>query len=136
MMPKFGPKFLPDAVPPVPHFVVTASVTSLCYAVNGKATLSERGKGMVSVSQNSASWIPWREHKPARIRRGMRVAFKAAASRALADVPARVVAMGPRFRSGDYLVTIEYDRPRSYRNEVIQQIDAFGSELYPVDTRP
>ncbi len=91
---------------------------------------------MVSLSQNSASWIPWRERKPAQIRRGMRVAFKPTASRALAGVPARVVAIGPRFRSGDYLVTIEYDRPRSYRNEVIQQIDAFGSELYPVEAQP
>jgi hypothetical protein len=116
--------------------IVTASVTSLCYARGEKVRRSERGNVMVSVSQASASWIPWGQRKPAETRRGMLLAFKPTASRALADVPAEVVAIGPRFRSGDYLVTLEYARPRRYRNEVIQRIDAFRSELYPVEDQP
>ena len=66
---------------------------------------------MISASYTSASWIPWGQRKGARTRRGMILAFKPTASRALADVPARVVTIGPRFRSGDYLVTLEYARP-------------------------
>ena len=44
--------------------------------------------------------------------------------------------IGPRFRSGDYLVTLEYARPLTYHNEVIQRIDAFRSELYLVEDQP
>lgn len=87
---------------------------------------------MVSVAQTGASWIRWGRQQPAPTRRGMVLAFTPAASRALADIPARVIDIGPRFRSGDYLVTLEFDRPHQYHNEVIQRIDAFRSELYPV----
>ncbi len=87
----------------------------------------------MSASHTSASWIPWRQRKAASTKHGMILAFKPTASRALAGIPARVVAIGPRFRSGDYLVTLEYDRPITYHNEVIQQIDAFRSEIYQVE---
>lgn len=62
--------------------------------------------------------------------RGMTLAFRKTASQELADVPARVVDIWPRFRSGDYLVTLEYDQPIKFRNQVIRHIDAFFSELY------
>jgi hypothetical protein len=60
----------------------------------------------------------------------MVLAFTQTASQELADLPARVVDIWPRFRSGDYLVTLEFDQPITIRNQVIQQIDAFWSELY------
>ncbi len=91
---------------------------------------------MVTASLTSASWFPWARRKAARTRPGMLLAFKPAASRALAHVPARVVEIGPRFRSGDYLVTLEFPRPLTYHNEVIQRIDAFRSELYQVEGQP
>lgn len=62
--------------------------------------------------------------------RGMTLAFRETASQELADVPAHVVDIWPRFRSGDYLVTLEYDQPIKFKNQVIQHIDAFFSELY------
>jgi len=62
--------------------------------------------------------------------RGMTLAFRETASQELADVPARVVDIWPRFRSGDYLVTLEFDQPIKFKNQVIRHIDAFFSELY------
>ncbi len=67
---------------------------------------------------------------------GMTLAFKPTASSALADVPARVVYVWPRFRSGDYLVTLEYGQPMRYRNELVTHIDAFVSELYQPNEHP
>ena len=61
---------------------------------------------------------------------GMTLAFKPMASRVLGDIPAQVVAIWPRFRSGDYLVTLEYAAPIPYHGEVIQRIEAFRTELY------
>ena len=90
---------------------------------------------MVSTSSSSASWFPWTQWKTNRTRRGMLVAFKPTVSRVLADIPARVVDIGPRFRSGNCLVTLEFARPVTYHNEVIQRIDALRSELYPVEDR-
>ncbi|HSH78461.1 MAG TPA: hypothetical protein VLA19_08015 [Herpetosiphonaceae bacterium] len=58
--------------------------------------------------------------------------FKASASRELAGVPATVVAVWPRFRSGDYLVTLEFVQAVKYGNELLTQIDAFASELEPI----
>ena len=60
----------------------------------------------------------------------MTLAFKPMASRVLGDIPAQVVAIWPRFRSGDYLVTLEYAAPIPYHGEVIQRIEAFRTELY------
>ncbi len=62
--------------------------------------------------------------------RGMTLAFRATASQELADVPARVVDIWPRFRSGEYLVTLEFEQPVAFKDQLIQQIDAFFSELY------
>ena len=65
---------------------------------------------------------------------GMTVAFRPSAEADLADVPARVVAIWPRLRSGEYLVTLEYARPIACHHELIQQVEAFMSELYqPAD---
>jgi hypothetical protein len=61
---------------------------------------------------------------------GMRMAFTAAAEPALADLPATVVAVWPRFRSGDYLVTLEYPSPIKVGKEVVRHLDALMSELY------
>lgn len=63
---------------------------------------------------------------------GMMFAFKDTAARPFYGVPARVVSVWPRFRSGDYLVTLEYATPVRLRNENISHIDAFVSELEPV----
>ena len=71
--------------------------------------------------------LPQHAAKPAV---GMTVAFTAEASAELADIPARVIAVWPRFRSGAYLVTLEYAQPIAWHHEVIQQIEAFMSELY------
>ena len=71
--------------------------------------------------------LPQHAAKPAV---GMTVAFTAEASAELADIPARVIAVWPRFRSGAYLVTLEYAQPVAWHHEVIQQVEAFMSELY------
>jgi hypothetical protein len=60
---------------------------------------------------------------------GMTLAFKPTASEALAGMPAKVVYIWPRFRSGDYLVTLEYADSVKLGNEFIRHIDAFMSEL-------
>lgn len=60
---------------------------------------------------------------------GTTYAFTADAAKELAGIPANVISIWPRFRSGDYLVTLEYTRPVKLRNQVIQHIDAFVSEL-------
>lgn len=73
----------------------------------------------------------------ARPRVGMQLAFTTAASLPLADIPARVIYVWPRFRSGDYLVTLEYITPVRLDRQLIQHIDAFMSELYqPGPPRP
>ena len=64
-----------------------------------------------------------------RPRLGMVLTFKASASQALAGIPGTVVEIWPRFRSGDYLVTLEYDRPVRLDNTLIRHIGAFASEL-------
>ena len=67
---------------------------------------------------------------PAKPARGMTLAFTPAASADLAHIPARVIDVWPRFRSGDYLVTLEYDQPVKLQHQLIRRIDAFVSELY------
>ncbi len=54
----------------------------------------------------------------------------------LADIPAKVIHIWPRFRSGDYLVTLQYNQPVKFHNQWIRHIDAFVSELYqPVECK-
>ncbi len=60
---------------------------------------------------------------------GMVVTFKSDASPMLAGIPARISFVWPRFRTGDYLVTLEYAEPVKFRNALIKHIDAFISEL-------
>lgn len=60
---------------------------------------------------------------------GMTVTFKSESSPTLAGIPAHVSYVWPRFRSGDYLVTLEYAEPVKFRNTLIRHIDAFVSEL-------
>jgi hypothetical protein len=64
----------------------------------------------------------------------MTLAFKPLSEPQLADLPARIVRIWPRFPSGDYLVTLEYARPIKVRNVYLRQIDAFVSELYQPQT--
>ncbi len=66
-----------------------------------------------------------------KLRLGMTVTLTPTASRELAGIPARVIAVWPRFRSGDYLVTLEYDQAVKLQQQFIQHIDAFMSELEP-----
>jgi hypothetical protein len=60
---------------------------------------------------------------------GMAVTFKSDSSPTLAGIPARISFVWPRFRTGDYLVTLEYAEPVKFRNALIKHIDAFISEL-------
>ena len=60
---------------------------------------------------------------------GTTLTFKATAEASLAGVPATVVDVWPRFRSGDYLVTLEYAQPVKVGNELVRRIDAFMCEL-------
>jgi len=64
---------------------------------------------------------------------GMNVAFKAEAFPALAGIPAQITHIWPRFRSGDFLVTLEFEQPVRTKEGPILHIDAFASEL---DYRP
>ncbi len=63
-------------------------------------------------------------------RRGMLLAFTPASSKHLADIPAQVVYIWPRCRSGAYLVTLEYADAVRVGQEWIHHIDAFMDELY------
>ena len=63
---------------------------------------------------------------------GMTFAFPATPAEPLAGIPGRVISIWPRFRSGDYLVTLEYPAPVKTKEGVIAHIDAFMSELCPV----
>ncbi len=63
---------------------------------------------------------------------GMRYRFRVGATPSFADIPVRVVHVWPRFRSGDYLLTLEYDRPAYQEIEELQQFEAFLSELEPI----
>src|SRR5919202_5403800 len=73
-----------------------------------------------------------RSEQPVKPALGMTCAFTPEAVEALAGLPAQVIAIGPRFRSGDYLVTLEYARPVKVGNEIVTRIDAFASELCAV----
>ena len=67
---------------------------------------------------------------------GMTLAFRPTASKALAGIAAHVINVWPRFHSGDYLVTLEFEKPVRYGKDLIRHIDAFASELYhPGETR-
>ncbi len=59
---------------------------------------------------------------------GMTLAFRGAGG-SLAGIPATVVYVWPRFRSGAYLVTLEYAQPVPYGQQFIRHIDAFVDEL-------
>ncbi len=67
---------------------------------------------------------------------GMTLAFRPTASKVLAGIPAHVINVWPPFHSGDYLVTLEFEKPVRYGKDLIRHIDAFASELYqPGETR-
>ena len=68
----------------------------------------------------------------AKPRLGMTLAFPATPAEPLAGIPGRVIYIWPRFRSGDYLVTLEYPAPVKTKEGLIAHIDAFLSELCPV----
>ncbi len=64
---------------------------------------------------------------------GMNVAFKSTETAPYAAVPSKVVYVWPRFRSGDYLVTLELAVPVKTQEGVIAHIDAFMSELVDLE---
>lgn len=67
---------------------------------------------------------------------GMIVVFKDNADKSLSHTPARVIYIWPRFRSGDYLVTLEYAESIHLAHGWATQLDAFMSELVPVTIPP
>ena len=70
-------------------------------------------------------------------RLGMTFTFTATPAEPLAGIPGRVIYIWPRFRSGDYLVTLEFPTPVKTKEGLIAHIDAFLSELCRVaPTRP
>ncbi len=64
---------------------------------------------------------------------GMKVAFKSTEAEPFAAVPCEVVHVWPRFRSGDYLVTLELAVPVKTHEGVIAHIDVFMSELVDLE---
>ena len=62
--------------------------------------------------------------------RGMILAFTAASSADLANIPAIVIDIWPRLPSGDYLVELEYREPVRLGPHLITHIGALLSELY------
>ena len=60
---------------------------------------------------------------------GMTLTFKATSSEPLAGISGRVIHIWPRFRSGDYLVTLEFEQPVKTSEGPISHIDVFLSEL-------
>ena len=66
---------------------------------------------------------------------GMTLAFQPTPAEPLAGIPAQVISIWPRFRSGDYLVTLEYAQLVKTKEGLIGHIDAFLSELCPVAAR-
>lgn len=73
-------------------------------------------------------YFPSREIKPVV---GMNVAFKASAPESFVGVAAQVTYVWPRFRSGDYLVTLALEQPVRTKEGAVAHIDAFMSELDP-----
>ncbi|HEX6288518.1 MAG TPA: hypothetical protein VFZ66_04965 [Herpetosiphonaceae bacterium] len=64
---------------------------------------------------------------------GMTYAFVESASQSLAGIPGKVIQVWPRFQSGDCLVTLEYPKPIKFRNALITRVDAFVSQLRPIN---
>ncbi len=64
---------------------------------------------------------------------GMTYAFVEGASQPLAGIPGKVIKVWPRFHTGDCLVTLQYDQPVKFRKALITRIDAFVSELQPIN---
>lgn len=62
--------------------------------------------------------------------------LKESASKELAGIPAIAIAVWPRFRSGDYLVTLRFFQAVKYGSELVTQIDVFASELEHVSREP
>jgi hypothetical protein len=57
--------------------------------------------------------------------------FKSQTDSALSGIPAHVIHVWPRFRSGDYLVTLKFVKPVPIGNAFTHEIGAFMSELEP-----
>lgn len=66
---------------------------------------------------------------------GMTVAFAPAASKRLAGVPGKVSRVIARLNNGDYLLTLEYDKPVKVGDVLMTRIDALASHVMRVDTR-
>ncbi len=64
---------------------------------------------------------------------GMNVAFKSTEAAPFAAVPSQVVHVWPRFRSGDYLVSLELAVPVKTHAGVIAHIEVFMSELVDLE---
>jgi len=60
---------------------------------------------------------------------GMKLTIRHDLDRPGAGVSGTVVFVGPRFASGDYLVTLELEKPVRWRDMLIRHIDVFMSEL-------
>lgn len=71
----------------------------------------------------------------ARPKVGMVLTFKAEACTCLVGIPGHIIHVWPRFRSGDYLVTLEYAQPIWFGKQFVEHMDAFLSELELVHER-
>jgi hypothetical protein len=68
-----------------------------------------------------------------RPRVGALVAIKAELDEPLAGIPGRITAVLQRVRSGDYLVTVRYDKPQHVDHTMLNELDVFLSELDHVE---
>lgn len=62
----------------------------------------------------------------------MTVALRQDVSSELGNIPAHIIRVWSQVQSASCLVTLEYERPTRYRNQLIRHIDALLSDLYEV----
>lgn len=67
--------------------------------------------------------------RPGQPRVGTAVTLKNSTGEALAGREGRISYVWPRFRSGDYLVTVKLSRPVCFERRSVSELDLFLSEL-------
>lgn len=72
---------------------------------------------------------------PAHPELGTIVTFAPHASKRLAGVPGKVRRVIARLNNGDYLLTLEYDKPVKVGDVLLTYIDALASQVMQVERR-
>ena len=72
---------------------------------------------------------------PAHPEPGTIVAFSPNASKRLAGVPGKVRRVIARLNNGDYLLTLEYDKPVKVVDVLMTYIDALASQVMRIEPR-